>query len=112
MKNLSVSRRIAAALALPLVAATAILATSPANAASSSYTLKTVAKHSTASNCWTVVNGGVYNVTKWIPKHPGGSQVIAAMCGKDGSAAFNGEHGGSGRVAAELKVFKIGALKK
>ena len=77
---------------------------------STTYTLSDVAKHNTSTDCWTTVNGGVYDVTSWISKHPGGQQAIIGMCGIDGSDAFNGQHGGQRRPANELASFKIGTL--
>ncbi len=77
----------------------------------SSYTMADVAKHNKSSDCWTVINGGVYNVTSWINEHPGGSEAILGLCGIDGSDAFNGQHGGERRPANELASFKIGTLK-
>lgn len=76
-----------------------------------SYTLADVASHKTQADCWTVVNGEVYNVTSWISKHPGGAQAIVGMCGVDGSAGFNGQHGTARRPTTELASFKIGTLK-
>ena len=78
--------------------------------AASGYTMADVAKHATRSSCWTAVNGNVYDVTAWISQHPGGANAILSMCGKDGSAAFNDQHGGQRRPASELASFKIGAL--
>ncbi len=75
------------------------------------YTLADVALHKTESDCWTAVNGSVYNVTSWIAQHPGGAQAIIGMCGVDGSAGFDGQHGTQKRPASELASFKIGALK-
>ncbi|MFM8205838.1 MAG: cytochrome b5 domain-containing protein [Actinomycetales bacterium] len=43
-------------------------------------------------------------------KHPGGAAVIKAICGKDGSASFNGQHGGQKRPADFLAGYKIGEL--
>ena len=74
------------------------------------YTLADVTKHATQADCWTTVNGSVYNVTSWIAKHPGGAQAIIGLCGIDGSDAFNGQHGGQRRPANELASFKIGTL--
>lgn len=74
------------------------------------YTLADVATHSTQSSCWTAINGTVYDVTNWISQHPGGAEAILGLCGKDGSDAFNGKHGGQARPAAELATFLIGTL--
>lgn len=76
----------------------------------SGYTLAIVATHNNASSCWTAINGNVYDVTAWINQHPGGSQPILSLCGTDGSAAFNAQHGGERRPANELAGFRIGAL--
>ncbi|HEY6020021.1 MAG TPA: cytochrome b5-like heme/steroid binding domain-containing protein [Candidatus Paceibacterota bacterium] len=76
----------------------------------SGYTMADVAKHNSASACWTAINGKVYDVTSWINQHPGGTQAILSLCGTDGSAAFNGQHGGQGRPASELASFLLGPL--
>lgn len=78
--------------------------------APTTYTLAQVATHATASDCWTAVNGSVYDVTSWISRHPGGQRAILSMCGKDGSASFDDQHGGERRPANELASFKIGTL--
>lgn len=91
-------------------------ADSPGATATSSsaktYTLATVAKHATASSCWTAINGKVYDVTSWIDQHPGGREAILSLCGTDGSSAFNDQHGGQRRPAQELASFYIGNLAK
>ena len=74
------------------------------------YTLAQVAEHATAESCWSAVNGMVYDLTKWIPLHPGGEAKIKAICGKDGTAAFTGKHGGQEKPEATLATFKIGVL--
>ena len=80
-------------------------------ASASGYTLSEVAKHSSNSNCWTAINGEVYDVTPFIDQHPGGSGAILFLCGIDGSEAFNNQHGGQNRPANELAGLKIGVLK-
>jgi cytochrome b involved in lipid metabolism len=74
------------------------------------YTMKQVRKHGTRTSCWSVVNRKVYNLTKWIPLHPGGKRTIIGMCGKRASKAFNAQHGGSASAKAALKQYKIGRL--
>ncbi|NQW73352.1 MAG: hypothetical protein HQ453_11520 [Actinobacteria bacterium] len=36
------------------------------------YSAAQVAKHSTASSCWSIVGKSVYDLTKFIPFHSGG----------------------------------------
>ncbi len=75
------------------------------------YTLAQVAIHKQKTDCWTTIDGGIYDLTQWISKHPGGAEAIISLCGIDGSDAFNGQHGGQRRPASELTGFKIGILK-
>ncbi len=89
----------------------AVVAFAPtAVAAPKSYTAAQVAKHSSASSCWTIVAKNVYDVTKYVAKHPGGAAVIKSMCGKDGSAMFRGEHAGQSAPTRTLARYRIGTL--
>merc|ERR1719373_194581 len=56
------------------------------------YTLEDVAKHTTKSDCWVVVNGEVLDVTKFLGEHPGGELAILTFAGKDASEEFNMIH--------------------
>lgn len=110
----STTRTVAATAAAILTSAALAV---PANAATKSYTLAQVKQHKTSANCWSVINGNVYNLTKWIKRHPGGSSVIQGLCGINGSAAFKaGPHFRTGsldpNVAQVLSGFKVGKLKK
>ncbi len=78
----------------------------------SGMTMSEVASHNSRMSCWAVINGSIYDLTGWIPKHPGGAGAIAQLCGTDGSAKFNAQHGGSGMVLSVLTGFKIGLLAK
>ncbi len=75
------------------------------------YTKAEVATHASSQSCWSIVNGKVYDLTSWIGQHPGGQQAIKGLCGTDGSATFNGQHGGQPRPERELAGFIIGELK-
>jgi uncharacterized membrane protein len=83
---------------------------STASSAATNYTLAEVAKHADQSSCWSVVNGNVYDLTKWIGGHPGGPKRILDMCGQDGTAAFDGQHGNQKRPEAILKGYLLGPL--
>lgn len=84
--------------------------TTPTTTAPGTYTLSEVANHANASSCWAAINGNVYDLTKWINKHPGGSQAILRLCGTDATAAFEQQHSGERRPASELAGFQIGTL--
>jgi len=74
------------------------------------YSMSAVAKHSTEDNCWSVINGKVYDLTSWIGSHPGGQQAITQLCGKDGSAKFNGQHAGGAQQAQVLTKYFLSDL--
>jgi L-lactate dehydrogenase (cytochrome) len=38
-----------------------------------------VAKHSSLDDCWIVVNGKVYDLTKFAPNHPGGAESESVL---------------------------------
>jgi cytochrome b involved in lipid metabolism len=78
----------------------------------SGITIADIAMHSTRESCWSAMNGSVYDLTSWIPNHPGGERAILSICGIDGSNKYNGQHGGDQKKAMILFGFKIGALAK
>ncbi len=86
-------------------------ATASTGASAGALTAAEVAKHNTPSDCWAVINGNVYDLTSWIPRHPGGQSVIKALCGADGTAAFTGQHGNQGGPNQLLQGFLKGPLK-
>lgn len=55
------------------------------------HTLASVARHCTPSDCWIVIRGKVYDVTWWVPKHPGGA-LIYINAGKDCTQLFDAYH--------------------
>lgn len=78
----------------------------------STYTWAQVNSANSPSNCWTVIGLGVYNLTSFIDKHPGGTKGISNLCGKDGTDAFTRQHGGQAKAEAALASLKIGALAR
>jgi cytochrome b involved in lipid metabolism len=75
------------------------------------YTLADVAKHSTQKDCWTTVNGNVYDLTPFVGKHPGG-EAILKVCGIDGTKIFVDQHGGQAKQENQLAGLEIGVLAK
>jgi L-lactate dehydrogenase (cytochrome) len=51
-----------------------------------------VAKHNNAQDCWMIVHGRAYDVTEFLPEHPGGMKVILKYAGKDATAEFEPVH--------------------
>ncbi|KAF2710867.1 L-lactate dehydrogenase [Pleomassaria siparia CBS 279.74] len=51
-----------------------------------------VAQHNTAESCWVVLYGNVYDVTEFIPKHPGGAKVILQLAGTDATEEYDPIH--------------------
>ncbi|KFL61961.1 uncharacterized protein TERG_12291 [Trichophyton rubrum CBS 118892] len=51
-----------------------------------------VARHSSAASCWVVLHGQAYDVTDFLPEHPGGQQIILKYAGKDATAEFEPVH--------------------
>ena len=76
------------------------------------YTMERVRANDSADYCFTVISGKVYDLTKWIKSHPGGSGAILSLCGTDGTAAFNSQHRGEGTPTARLAGYLLGPLAK
>lgn len=76
------------------------------------FTMDQVATHSTAGDCYTVIEGSVYNLSNFVSKHPGGKEAIMSLCGKDGTVAFSSQHGDDRRPNTTLTSFKIGTLSE
>ena len=74
------------------------------------YTMEMVAEHATADSCWVAVAGFVYDVTDWIPQHPGGPERIIPLCGTDATTAFGTQHGDASLPNQRLSQFLLGPL--
>ena len=49
--------------------------------------MEEVIKHNKRENCWTVVDNLVYDVTTFVPHHPGGKKILLGA-GKESSELF------------------------
>jgi hypothetical protein len=76
------------------------------------YTMDKVRENNSASSCWSIISGNVYDLTKWISSHPGGRSAITGICGRDGTSTFNGRHRGDGGPASVLTGYLLGPLAK
>lgn len=81
------------------------------------YSKSDVAEHNSESDCWTYINNKVYDLTEYIPRHPGGDEVLRA-CGVDGTSLFeqrktdDGEKVGSGFPHSDSATSQLGRYLK
>jgi cytochrome b involved in lipid metabolism len=72
-----------------------------------------VAKHNTASDCWMIIEGSVYDVTSYIARHPGGDEIVDG-CGIDATELFanKGDDGRdhSANAKVMLRDYLIGQI--
>lgn len=93
-----------------------IQATTPSTPVTSTttqtYTASEVATHNTSASCWSIINSKVYDLTSYISRHPGGSSNITRLCGKDGTSAFSGQHGGDSKPERTLAGLYLAPLAR
>ena len=53
-----------------------------------SYSWDEIKAHTTKNEQWIVINNCVYDVTRWLRKHPGGAKIISHFVGQDASVSF------------------------
>lgn len=86
------------------------------------YATEEVKDHNSKDDCWTIISGGVYDITSYIPRHPGGDEILRA-CGQDATTFFtqrqdqSGNAVGSGEphsssAASQLEGLKIGTVSQ
>ncbi|KAI8915391.1 cytochrome b5-like heme/steroid binding domain-containing protein [Powellomyces hirtus] len=68
-----------------------------------------IAAHKTRDDLWMVIDGKVYDTTKFLDEHPGGEEVMIEVGGQDASEAFE-EIGHSDDARALLESLYIGDL--
>uniref|UniRef100_A0A6C0IYM7 Cytochrome b5 heme-binding domain-containing protein n=1 Tax=viral metagenome TaxID=1070528 RepID=A0A6C0IYM7_9ZZZZ len=76
-----------------------------------SYQMQEVKKHDKADDAWIVIEDKVYDITDWVPIHPGGG-VILKKLGQDATTTFMSVHPDPDFIKENLlKKFYIGTLK-
>jgi len=94
---------------------TSTAAPSASATAGGGYSAAEVAQHATSSDCWIVVNGRVYDVTRYLSQHPAGARTITPWCGKESTVAYETEDGvgtHSSRADRLLESYAIGELRR
>ncbi|GAB2298528.1 hypothetical protein Dimus_032592 [Dionaea muscipula] len=52
------------------------------------FSLAEVSAHNSSKDCWLVIGGKAYDVTKFLEDHPGGDEVLLSATGKDATDDF------------------------
>ncbi|GFP96111.1 cytochrome b5 [Phtheirospermum japonicum] len=73
------------------------------------FTLSEVSEHNTSKDCWLVISGKVYDVTKFLEDHPGGDEVLVSSTGKDATDDFE-DVGHSASAKAMMEEFYVGDI--
>ena len=77
------------------------------------YSMDEIAKHASREDCWLLIDGNVYDVTKFVPMHKGKDAILFG-CGKDATEMFNNRPNGSGSHSSMarsiMKKFAIGKV--
>lgn len=76
------------------------------------YTMIDISSHDDAISCWTVIDNNVYDLTSWIPQHPGWESQILQLCGTDWTTIFQSQHGWQSLQEDTLTDFKIGIISQ
>lgn len=72
-------------------------------------TLEEVSKHNTKDDCWLIIGGKVYNVTKFLEDHPGGDDVLLSSTAKDATDDFE-DVGHSTTARAMMDEYYVGDI--
>ncbi len=87
-----------------------------AHAGEKTYRAEEVTKHKSQSDCWLTIDGGVYDVTKYLKRHRDFDYDIAKHCGSDTSALWQKKPGTgeahSHKAERLLQKYRIGAVRK
>ena len=73
------------------------------------YTLKEISRHNNANSCWLIAHDNVYDITKFIEKHPIGSEPILKKAGTDCTIDYDFHSKAAKQV---WKEYKIGYVNK
>lgn len=78
------------------------------NTASKTFSMSEVSKHNSADSAWIIVHGHIYDCTRFLKDHPGGSDSILINAGTDCTEEFEAIH--SDKAKKMLEDYRIGEL--
>ncbi|KAI9319326.1 acyl-CoA dehydrogenase/oxidase [Dichotomocladium elegans] len=77
--------------------------------ATKTFTREEVSRHSSGEDLWIIIDGAVYDMSRFIDMHPGGAFPILEYAGKDATDAFYGLH--RQEVLVKYQRYKIGVIE-
>lgn len=75
------------------------------------YSMEEVTMHATQSDCWTSINGYVYDITSAFGKHKWWDEKLLWLCGIEWTEKFEKQHGDNEKAKWRLAKLKIWVLK-
>ena len=75
--------------------------------------LADVAEHATIDDCWMAIEGTVYDLTAYVPRHPTPPSVLAEWCGREATEGMRTKGRGRDHSAsawAQLERYALGPL--
>jgi len=85
---------------------------------STGYRMAEVARHDRLGDCWMAIEGVVYDVSDYVPRHPAPPNVLQPWCGRDATEGMRtkGDDRGDGsdhsaRAWRMLERYRIGRLE-
>jgi len=99
----------AASPAAPAVPTASSADIDPAKKPLPQYTLAEVAEHCTRESAWVIIDERVYDMTRFIDKHPGGVGPVMNLAGKDATDVFANYHA-SRIYEKQLPAYLIGKM--
>ena len=86
------------------------------------YSMVEVEEHASLDDCWMVIEGVVYDVSEYVPRHPAPPRVLKPWCGREATEGMrtkgddsgddsdgNSDH--SARAWRMLERYRIGELQ-
>ncbi|MBK9027775.1 Cytochrome b5 [Candidatus Propionivibrio aalborgensis] len=85
----------------------------PVAASEKRFSLVELAQHSAGEDCWMAIEGKVYDLSAYLPKHPSKPSIIVPWCGREASQAYRTKTKGrkhSAEADGLLGAYLIGVL--
>ena len=68
-----------------------------------------IERHNSANDCWIVIRGRVCNITEYLEQHPGGSDILLDLAGKNATKEFI-DVGHSSQAEKTMMELSIGEI--